>query len=155
MNANLAYHISLSRTLYLSAGFSGGVLQYRLNTEGMTFDNQFGTQGFDASLPNLEDFDDTQKTVADLSTGLSIFDTKSAWLVGFALHHFNQPQYSFLRSENNRLGVGLAIHGSWTVSLSPIQRRGVSSPSYVPFPASYVYVISPMSTPPMNLSFTT
>ena len=115
--ANFAYHHQITDGLYLSTGASGGLLHYRLDNDAMTFDSQFGIEGFDNSLSNLENFDTDNRSVFDLSAGLLLFDINKEWTAGFALHHVNQPTYSFFGEDKNRLGVGLSIHGSFTIGL--------------------------------------
>ncbi len=121
----LAFHHELNRWLYLSAGASAGVLHYRLDASGMTFDEQFDASGHNPTLPNFEDFETNNRTVPDISTGLLLFSPQAkgnarlaGWTLGAALHHVNQPAYSFLDEDANRLGMGISLHGSATFILS-------------------------------------
>ncbi len=120
---NFAYHRQISKEVYLSAGGSGGVVHYRLDKSAMTFDTQFGLEGFDPNMPSYEDFDVDNRTVLDISAGLLFFNAKSGWTAGFGLDHVNQPTYSFFGKEKNRLGVGLTLHGSVTLGLGPANKK--------------------------------
>ena len=114
----LAYHQRLDKSLYLSAGASLGALNYRINSSKMTFDEQFGITGYDPGLSSMESFETFSRIVPDLSAGLLLFSTKNDWTIGAALHHINQPSYSFLDQDANRLGMGISLHGSVTFTLS-------------------------------------
>ncbi|HYC28933.1 MAG TPA: PorP/SprF family type IX secretion system membrane protein, partial [Chitinophagaceae bacterium] len=52
------YHKSLSgeKTMYLSLGFMGGIVQKRIDYSKITTDNQYGGGGFDPGLPTGEYF---------------------------------------------------------------------------------------------------
>jgi len=123
VSATIAYHQRLERGLYLSAGASAGALHYRIDDSGMTFDEQFSINGYDPGLPSAENFERFSRTVPSLSAGLLLFSPTDGWTAGAALHHINQPAYSFFGKDGNRLGMGVSLHGSATFNLSTVTQR--------------------------------
>lgn len=118
---NLAYHKQLSRFRYLSAGAAGGVLHYRIDPSVFTFATQFDGYDYDGSLESREEFVGENNTVLDLAMGLFMYDTEQLWSFGLAMHHLNQPKYSFLTEDEeigNNLNIRFTTHGSATVPLT-------------------------------------
>ncbi len=119
-----AYHGKMRKDLYFSAGASAGILNYKLDTDGMSFDEQFGVGGYSPALPHFEDFETDSRIQPDLSAGLLLFGTANGgWLLGGALQHINQPAYSFYDKDDNRLGMGFTLHGAKTFILSTSGER--------------------------------
>lgn len=99
------YHKSLSgeKTMYLSLGFMGGVVQKRIDYSKMTTDNQYGGGGFDPASPTGEYFPNANLNYFDGSFGVSFNTTFGAdqlntMFIGGAYHHVNRPKNSFYRN---------------------------------------------------------
>lgn len=93
----LNYHKSLSaeRNMYLSAGFSAGIVQRKLDRSKITTNSQFNGNAYDPSLSNGETFSNNGYMYFDGSAGLS-FNSQIGENVdnnlyfGIAYQHFNQ-----------------------------------------------------------------
>jgi len=89
----------------LSLGVQAGLLQQRINTTLLTFDNQYNPElGFDPSLASNEAFEFTQILVPNLNAGLIFqFDVEKqknvSGQIGLSIHHINQPAASFMMQE--------------------------------------------------------
>jgi type IX secretion system PorP/SprF family membrane protein len=98
------YHKSLSeeKTMFISLGFMGGIVQKRIDYSKMTTNNQFNGGSFDPNLPTGEYFPNANLNYFDGSFGLS-FNTsfganqQNIMFLGAAYHHFNRPKNSFYR----------------------------------------------------------
>lgn len=115
---SLAYHQQIDKGFYLAGGVRAGAWNYRIDEGQLQFEEQFNGIGFDPGRDNFEDFDQLQRTVFDLSTGLLLYDTEAAWQLGLSLLHVNQPLYSFLEDaqNGNRVGMGWSLQGLWGLS---------------------------------------
>lgn len=93
----LNYHKSLSadRNMYLSAGFSAGVVQRKIDRSKITTNSQFDGQSYDPTLADGETFSNTGYLYFDGSAGLS-FNTQigenedNNLFFGVAYQHFNK-----------------------------------------------------------------
>ncbi len=100
-----AYHKALDRrsTQYLSVGLKLGLTQRNLNFEQLTFQDQFN--GIDAfSNPTGEELSENNFSYSDMATGIYYTVTPSrqkSYYAGIALHHFNVPNASFFREDDD------------------------------------------------------
>ena len=101
----LNYHKSLSneKTMYLSLGFMGGMVRKSIDASKITTDNQYGSGGYDPSLPTGETFAIPNFTTWDASVGMSFNESFGAnqansLFLGAAYHHLNRPKNSFYRN---------------------------------------------------------
>jgi type IX secretion system PorP/SprF family membrane protein len=101
----LNYHKSLSneKTMYLSLGFMGGMVRKSIDASKITTDNQYGSNGYDPSLPTGETFAIPNFTTWDASVGMSFNESFGAnqansLFLGAAYHHLNRPKNSFYRN---------------------------------------------------------
>ncbi|MGB8194430.1 MAG: PorP/SprF family type IX secretion system membrane protein [Chitinophagaceae bacterium] len=111
------YHKSLSgeKTMYLSLGFMGGIVQKSVDYSKMTTDNQY-QGGFDPTLPTGEYFPNANLNYFDGSFGASFnnafgTDMQNTMFVGFAYHHFNRPKNSFYRNAKIELNPKYVFSG--------------------------------------------
>jgi type IX secretion system PorP/SprF family membrane protein len=117
------YHKSLSgeKTMYLSFGFMGGLVQKKIDYSKITTDNQYGGGGFDPTAPNGEYFPNVNLNYFDAAFGASFntafgSDLQNTMFVGAAYHHFNRPKNSFYRNAKIELNpkyvfsAGLRFH---------------------------------------------
>jgi type IX secretion system PorP/SprF family membrane protein len=102
------YHKSLSgeRSMYLSLGFMGGLVQRRLDRSKITTNSQFDGTNYNENLGNGETFNKSSYTYFDGTAGMS-FNTQlgdnidNNMYVGVAYHHFNKaPKISFYGNTN-------------------------------------------------------
>lgn len=100
VNVNLSYTFMLNRngTQSLSTGIMGGFGHRSIDPTKMTFDSQFGSQGFDEGLPTLESIENDSRIFADIGAGMlwNYNRKRSNYYVGVAATHLNQPNISFL-----------------------------------------------------------
>lgn len=104
------FHKSLSseRNMYLSAGFSGGLVQRSVDRSKMITDGQYGPGGYDPSLNNGETFSNGSFMYFDGSAGLTfnmqVGDNQDDNIyIGAAYHHFNKSaKVSFYNSPDVR-----------------------------------------------------
>lgn len=93
----LNYHKSLSadRNMYLSAGFSAGVVQRKLDRSKMTTNSQFDGEAYNSTLADGENFSNNGYMYFDGNAGLS-FNSQlgenedNNIFIGVAYHHFNK-----------------------------------------------------------------
>lgn len=106
------YHKALSgdRTMYLSFGFMGGIVQKRIDYSKMTTDNQYGGGGFDPASPTGEYFPNAALNYFDGSFGASFNSSfgsnlQNIMFIGAAYHHVNRPKNSFYRNPDIELNA--------------------------------------------------
>lgn len=98
----LNYHKSLSdqKTMYLSLGFMGGIVEKTIDRSKVTTNNQFDGTVFNPAIPDGETFPTPNINYFDASVGMTFNesfgqDQKNSLFVGAALHHLNRPKNSF------------------------------------------------------------
>lgn len=91
------YHKSLSsqKSMYLSLGFMGGVVQRRFDRSKIVTNSQYNGTDYDPGLGDGETFSNTGYTYLDGSVGLSFNaqigdNTDNNIFLGVAYHHFNR-----------------------------------------------------------------
>jgi type IX secretion system PorP/SprF family membrane protein len=133
----LNYHKSLSdeRNMYLSAGFSAGMVQRKFDLSKITTNNQYNGTDYDAGLATGETLSNSNYTYFDGSAGLSFnaqlgTTADNNFYVGIAYHHFNpQAKMSFYSNSSTPLNP------KWVYSTG--LRAAVDNYSYVTFYADY------------------
>jgi type IX secretion system PorP/SprF family membrane protein len=98
----LNYHKSLSgdKTMYLSLGFMGGLVEKMIDRSKITTNNQFDGNAYNPSLSDGETFPTPDIKYFDGSFGMSFNttfgeDQLNSLYFGAAYHHFNRPRNSF------------------------------------------------------------
>lgn len=131
------YHKSLSdvRSMYLSLGFIGGIVQRRLDRSKITTNSQFDGTNFNGAIPDGETFAKSGYTYFDGTAGMS-FNTQIGNNVndniyfGTAYHHFNKaPKISFYGTTN------LEMTPKWVYSAGI--RKTTSEFTYITVEADY------------------
>ncbi|RXK82828.1 PorP/SprF family type IX secretion system membrane protein [Filimonas effusa] len=95
---SVAYHQMLGLASLLSAGFSGGWVNKRVDLSKLTFDNQWNGDFFDITLPNNEPFAYSAVGYFDLNVGMNYayFPNDKVYLnAGASVMHLNRPKESF------------------------------------------------------------
>ncbi len=122
----LNFHKSLSaaRNMYLSAGFSAGIVQRKLDPSKVTTNSQFNGTNYDPTLGNGELFTNNNFLYFDGSAGLS-FNTQigenpdNNLYLGAAYHHFNKSaKVSFYNSPDVELIPKIVLSGGLRMSVN-------------------------------------
>ncbi len=133
----LNYHKSLSaeRNMYLSAGFSAGVVQRKIDRSKITTNSQFDGENYNPALSDGESFDNNGYLYFDGSAGLS-FNSQigenedNNIFFGAAYHHFNKSaKVSFFNSPDVELVPKIVLSAGVKMS--------VSDYSYITFHSDY------------------
>lgn len=101
----LNYHKSLSneRSMYLSIGFMGGLVEKSIDLSKVTTNSQYNGTAYDPALPNGETILTPNVHYLDGSLGISFnsafgADNQNTMYAGFAYHHLNRPKNSFYKN---------------------------------------------------------
>ncbi len=133
----LNYHKSLSaeRNMYLSAGFSAGIVQRKLDRSKITTNSQYNGSAYDPSLPDGENFSNTNLLYFDGSAGLS-FNTQlgdnadNNIFFGVSYQHFNQSaKVSFYDASDVKIIPRIVVSAGLKMS--------VNDESYITFHSDY------------------
>ena len=133
----LNYHKSLSeeRNMYLSAGFSAGMVQKKFDASKMTTNSQYNGTGADATLATGENLGANNFLYFDGSAGLSFnsqigSNPDDNLYFGIGYHHFNQSaKVSFYNDAN------VKINPKWVYSAGV--RTTLNDYAYMTFYADY------------------
>ncbi len=102
----------------MSAGFTGGYVQYSFDPSKATFNNQFLGGHFDPTNPAYENITNAKMSLFDLGAGLNFNtslgeDKRVTYVLGFSGYHFTQPEFSYYNTsginENIRWNVNAAV----------------------------------------------
>ena len=101
----LNYHKSLSndKTMYLSLGFMGGLVNKSIDLSKVTTNSQYNGTAYDPALPDGETLVTPSVNYWDGSLGMSFNtsfgkDKANTMFIGAALHHLNRPKNSFYKN---------------------------------------------------------
>ena len=101
----LNYHKSLrdDKTMYLSLGFMGGIVNKTIDLSKVTTNSQYNGTAYDPALPDGETLVTPNVLYWDGSLGMSFNtsfgkDQANTMFVGAALHHLNRPKNSFYKN---------------------------------------------------------
>lgn len=127
--ASIAYHQMLSNNILLSSGFSGGMVQKRVDFTKLTFDNQWNGTFFDINIPSGETFATNAVSYFGMNMGLnlSFFLSDNLYINGgFSLNHINRPKETFftssavdtrVRSRSNYfLNASIKLNDLWIIN---------------------------------------
>lgn len=131
------YHKSLSdeRNMYLSAGFSAGMVQRKFDLSKMTTNSQFNGTDYDATLGTGETVMNSNYLYFDGSTGISFNsqigeNPENNFYVGLAYHHFNRnANMSFYANDKSPLNPKWVYSGGL--------RTAIDNYSFVTFYGDY------------------
>ena len=95
---------------YLSAGFTGGYIQYSFDPSKATFNNQFVGGMFDPNNPSLENLPSPKMGFFDIGAGINYNtsfgeDRTSVWIIGISGYHFTQPNFSYFQTPDVNLNM--------------------------------------------------
>ncbi len=109
--------MNVEKNSYLSAGFTGGFIQYSFDPGKATFNNQFQGGRFDPRLPSMENIPNAQMSFWDLGAGVNYNSTTGpennmSYVIGVSGYHFTQPKFSYYQvdgvTQNIRLNANAA-----------------------------------------------
>ncbi len=95
---SIAYHQMLGLGSLLSAGFTAGIVNKRIDLTKLTFDNQWNGKFFDVTIPSGERFLYSSVSYFDLQVGMNYayFPNERTYLnAGVSVMHLNRPKESF------------------------------------------------------------
>ena len=107
LNYNLC--LNSDNATFLSAGFTGGYLQYSFDPSKATYNNQY-QNGFDPNASPGETLPNPRMTMWDLGAGLN-FNTVGGeekditYMIGVAGYHLTQPPNSYYRAPNMNMAI--------------------------------------------------
>jgi type IX secretion system PorP/SprF family membrane protein len=111
---SIAYHKALDEDGYqtLAVGFQPVIGNRRLDYSKVSFYRQFGSNGFDLSLPNGESFKTASIVYFDFNSGLmyNYQDEERSLYAGFSYYHMTRPKQSFLGDTSYRLPARFNVH---------------------------------------------
>lgn len=123
----------------ISGGIAAGFGQRSLQYNQLTWDNQYDGQSFDASRPSGEPGTFNNHTMLDISAGVSWYygsrtstitsNDARIFSAGFALHHINQPSYSFYGDGDQKLPMKFIAHGKANIGIKNYSL--ILEPSYL------------------------
>ncbi len=121
----LNYHKSLSdtRTMYLSLGFMGGLVEKSIDLSKITTNSQYNGTAYDPALPNGETLLTPDVHYWDGSLGMS-FNTSfgneqaNTMFLGFAYHHLNRPKNSFYKDPSIELDPKYVFSGGMKLTIN-------------------------------------
>ena len=127
INLSIASHRKLNAHNSVSLGLQGGYAQRAINTNKLTWDNQYQNGAYDPGLPSGENFATNKFGLADFSAGFQWQYGKDEMYIsgndafkanfGAAYFHVNQPKYSFLANSSERLYSKLVMHGNMFIGI--------------------------------------
>ncbi len=122
----LNYHKSLSteRNMYLSAGFSAGVVQRKIDRSKITTNSQFDGEAYNSALADGENFSKNGYMYFDGNAGLS-FNSQlgenedNNIFFGVAYHHFNKSaKVSFYNDANVAVAPKVVVSAGLKMSVT-------------------------------------
>ena len=104
------YHKSLNndKTMYLSLGFMGGIVEKTIDLSKVTTNSQYNGTAYDPALPEGESFPSANIHYLDGSIGMSFNnsfgpDNANTMFLGAAFFHLNRPKNSFYQNPATEL----------------------------------------------------
>lgn len=128
INLTGSYHVKLNSNSWLTAGIQGGIIQQKINSGELHWDNQFDGINYNSSLSSGETILSDNFTLGDVSIGL-MWNYQSAKVksqinnegikseTGIAFYHVNKPQYSFYNASKDALNIRSVIHSKVSIGL--------------------------------------
>ncbi len=133
VTGSIAYHQMLGIAHLLSAGFTIGYTNKRINVADLRFPDQFDGKFFDGNIPTSVVIDNPNVNYLDFQFGLNyaFFPSENLYMNGgFSVMHLNRPRASFFNASD--LGVDDRVPSRYT---------GFANMSYK---ASEMVIVNPM-----------
>ena len=95
---------------FLSAGFTGGYIQYSFDPSKATFNSQYLGGVFDPTNPTMENLPNPKMGFFDIGAGVNYNTTfgssgTSVWMIGVSGYHFTQPGFSYYQTPDVNLNM--------------------------------------------------
>lgn len=103
VQANVAYHLQLSRKTMVSVGFSGSTVQRSVNYDNLTFDAQWDGFSFNPQMLNGEKVGTLKTSYTTVAAGFNfaVFPNDNLYIkLGGSMANLNTPTESFYQSKN-------------------------------------------------------
>jgi len=131
-----SYHMALDRKAksILSFGLQAGYAQRRVNTQGLTFEDEIDIQNNVINIGSSQDLNGINTDVNYLDIGAGVLlnaslNKKTTMKLGFAVSHLTNPEYGLkstgLKAKLPILGV---LHGQFNVDLN---KKWLFSPAFL------------------------
>ena len=138
---NYSKSLSDQKTMYLSFGLLGGLVEKSIDLTKVTTNNQFNGMAYDPALPNGEAFLTPDVHYLDGSLGLSFNTTFGAeqvnsLFVGMAYHHLNRPKNSFYKNPGIELDPKYVFSGGLKININEFSSFTVQADQSMQGPAS-------------------
>ncbi len=120
ISAQYAYQFQVSESSFVRLGVQGGYVNRNVNYFGLTFGDQFSSQGLisnttsDALISALSNSPNNR--YVDFSTG-GLFYSDWFW-VGASAHHLSRPDQSFFTPNSSRLPIKGSLQAGLRIPLS-------------------------------------
>jgi len=119
---SVAYNKSLNvnHPMFLSVGFTSGMLQYSFDPSKATFNNQYQNNKFDAGNPTFENLPNPKMSVLDMGAGVNFNSTvgdNATFLIGVSGYHFNQPEFSYDQLPGSNENIRWNVNGGMSVDV--------------------------------------
>jgi type IX secretion system PorP/SprF family membrane protein len=129
LGAAVGYHIGLDAAGIhsLGAGIHGTFTNRRIDIHRLTFENQFGSGGFDPSLPIGENIGNTSNSFFDVNAGLMYsadYDKKGYFLGVSVFNSFEHPDN--LLDEQYKMPMRYSVQGGGNFLVDPFTRVYIS-----------------------------
>lgn len=118
-HTNVYFNYAVGRQLterhHISLGGQGGLTQKRFDPTAFSFDSQYGTNGYDPTLDNQENFTRTSILAPDFNIGFAYqllpnISSKISGEAGFAFSHVNTPDIAFTEGVQEDLPMKRLLH---------------------------------------------
>jgi type IX secretion system PorP/SprF family membrane protein len=110
---NISYALEINKDMYLSLGVQPSFMQKSINTGNLYYGTQFTGDGFNSSLPSLENSVASNFNAFDLGAGMYWMyrpNKETAFYLGAAGAHLTRPNVSFLGA-TDKLLMKFTFHG--------------------------------------------
>lgn len=129
LGASLGYHIALDAegNHSLGAGVQGTYTNRRIDISRLTFENQFGSGGFDPSLPIGENIGNTSNSFFDVNAGLMYnadFENRSYFLGASLFNSFEHTDN--LLEEQYKMPMRFSVQAGGSLQVDQFSRVYVS-----------------------------
>ena len=113
-NLSVSYAIKSGEESLIAFGLQGGYGQRSAVLDGMRWDSQYNSAGYNPDLPTNESIANSRSSFADFGAGvLGKGDLKNGigWKAGGSVFHLNQARVSLFGSNADRLLRRYVVHG--------------------------------------------
>lgn len=139
VNLSIAYHLMINQQHVISAGIQGGIAQRNVNSDNLSWDNQFNGTSYDPALPAFEPDYSDNITYSDFAVGLqwnfsmgemyATANNQKNFNAGFSVFHLTRPMQSFYSETESRLPFKIIFHAN---ALAGIKNTNTSIlPSFI------------------------